>query len=30
MTPAANRIAKEAPEIIKRSIDQELHDKLGG
>ena len=30
MTPAANRIAKEAPEIIERSIDQELHDKLGG
>lgn len=30
MTPAANRIAKEAPEIIKRSVDQELHDKLGG
>ena len=29
MTPAANRIAKEAPEIIKKSIDQELHDKLG-
>ena len=30
MTPAANRIAKEAPEIIKKSVDQELRDKLGG
>lgn len=30
MTPAANRIAKEAPGIIKDSVDQELRDKLGG
>ena len=29
MTPAANRIEKEAPEIIKKSVDQELRDKLG-
>lgn len=30
MTPAANRIAKEAPDIIKNAVDQELRDKLGG
>ena len=29
MTPAANRIEKEAPEIIKKTVDQELRDKLG-
>ncbi|MBB1080247.1 HK97 gp10 family phage protein [Limosilactobacillus sp. STM2_1] len=30
MTPAANRIAREAPNIIKNVVDQELRDKLGG
>ncbi|MEY8295249.1 MULTISPECIES: HK97-gp10 family putative phage morphogenesis protein [Limosilactobacillus] len=29
MTPAANRISKEAPSIIKNVVDQELRDKLG-
>ncbi|MBB1099969.1 HK97 gp10 family phage protein [Limosilactobacillus sp. WF-MT5-A] len=29
MTPAAKKIAKKAPSIIKQSVDQELREKLG-